>query len=478
MYCATSGAKLPKGAELNKEEGKDGLLLGFSEKQALLLILALAAALRFFGSNAELWFDEIVSVQYYFRPPLSEIIRNYSSANNHVMNSVLAHIFINLFGEKAWVVRLPSILFGIGGVWAFYFLTVRFWEKNVAMAGTLLFAVSFPNIYFTQNARGYSAFLFFAMVAGGALIRLTADDKPKRAGTLGALYAVSIGLGMYTQMLMGFVIIGHGLALIWTRKGRELAWLAGGIGLGLVLYAPMLSEIVGYFTGHSIVGASLFSKEFLRMIMPVLPLLILGPIVLAAPLIRFWRRSRLTAALIILPMVFNIFLPTLLGQAMYPRFLIYGLALGYIIFLEGVDMARGRFPRMAWSGVAVVLIVTMLPLFKFYSLPKQGFHQALKYIEANRESGDRVIGLTLGGKAARYYDSSLKLVENMQQLREELDSGNGRVWTLFTFIPYLRSGTPVLYEWVQQETVAKAVFPGVIRDGEVTVRLWTPAVAP
>ncbi|MFN2507470.1 MAG: glycosyltransferase family 39 protein, partial [Chthoniobacterales bacterium] len=69
------------------------------------------------------------------------------------MNSLLAHAASAIFGERPWTVRLPSVVFGIAGVWAFYFVARQIWQRGVALSGTFLFAVSYHHIYYTQMAR-------------------------------------------------------------------------------------------------------------------------------------------------------------------------------------------------------------------------------------------------------------------------------------------------------------------------------------
>ena len=86
----------------------------------------------------------IATVLNYVRPPLRTLLSTYGSANNHVFNSVLAQFSVGIFGsEQPWVVRLPSILFGIASVWAFHFVARQLWTGQVALIGTFMFAVSY-----------------------------------------------------------------------------------------------------------------------------------------------------------------------------------------------------------------------------------------------------------------------------------------------------------------------------------------------
>lgn len=446
-------------------------------KLAFLSILGIAALLRIIGANSEFWFDEIATVITYVRSPPLEIMQRYEAANNHVLNSLLAHAASGIWGEQPWVVRLPSIAFGIAGVWAFYFLTVQIWERQVALLGTLMFAVSYHHIYYTQNARGYSAFIFFALLSSGLLLRLLFADatKPLRKPEA-VLYAIAIGLGMYSLLLMLFVLLAHGSTLLFTRRWRLLGWLIGGGLLALMLYAPMAPGLIRYFSEQSSeTGHPLFSPAFFREIKPIALLLLAGAIVAPALLWRLARRNPLAAALLVLPLAFNVAVPAARGQGMHPRSLIYGLPVLYFVLMEGMDWARLRSRWIPWVGVGAVSVVSLVMLARYYPLPKQGFQQALGYIAAHRGPMDHRIGLSLGGKAARFYDPTFPYIEDSNQLELWLATADRPTWVLYTFENDLRHAWPKMHEWLMTATAHRATFPSVIGGGAVHVRLWLPS---
>src|SRR5579871_1201233 len=80
----------------------------------LTFLLVLGALLRIIRLGSDLWLDEIGTLDAYLRSPLRVIIRTYISSNQHLLYSILARISVDLFGESAWSIRLPAVLFGIG----------------------------------------------------------------------------------------------------------------------------------------------------------------------------------------------------------------------------------------------------------------------------------------------------------------------------------------------------------------------------
>ncbi len=446
----------------------------FSERQVMVAILTLATLLRLIGANSEFWFDEIVVVQNQVRLSAYEIVTQYDSAGHHVMNALLAHFSAAIWGEQPWAVRLPSILFGIAGVWAFYFLARQLWSRQIALLGTLMYAVSYHHVYYTQNARAYTALLFFALLASGLLLRLLQASTKRSARWYGVAYACAIGLGTYALVIMLFIIAGHGCVLLVARRWHALGWLLVGIVFALLLYTPMLFDLVVYYAQHLETGHALFSIGFIRELKPVIPLLLCGAVVAPVLLWRLAQRHPLAAALIVIPLVLNTVGPALRGQGLHPRSLIYGLPVAYFFLMEGLDWARLRFRWATWIAVGVVTVVSLGMLVRYYPLPKQGFQQALHYIAAHRSPNDEQMGLTLGGKAARFYDPSLVIIETPDQLRQWLENARDPTWVLFTFESELRNTTPELHDWLMTATTHQAIFPGVIGDGAVQVRLWLP----
>lgn len=442
-------------------------------------IMLLAAILRLIGANSEFWFDEIVTVQNYVRLPAQEIIRRYDAANNHVLNSLLSHVVTLALGEQPWAVRLPAILFGVATVWAFSFVAHRLWSHPIAVLGTLMFAVSYPHVYYTQNARGYSAFLFFALVSMGLLDRLVSADGARHSRWYGMCYAVAIALGAYSLPLMAFVALGHGCALLLARRWRALAWLLSGAAITLLIYAPMARDLLVYFSQRaSETGNPLFSAAFAQELEPILPMLVIAAIITPVLLARLGRRRPLAAMLLFLPLAFNIVIPAWRGQGAHPRSLLYALPVAYMLLMEAMYWIGPRVRWAPWATTSAVTLASLLLLSRYYPLPKQGFQQALVYIAAHRGPNDDQIGLTLGGKAARFYDPSFVLIEDAEQLRQWLVNADAPTWVIFTFEADLQRTAPSLHDWLLASTIPQARFAGVIGDGTVQVRLWLPHALP
>ncbi len=221
-------------------------------------------------------------------------------------------------------------------------------------------------------------------------------------------------------------------------------------------------------------GVPFFSRAFFAEIRPILPPLIAGIIVLPLAATRVWKRLPLAAAILVAPVFFNIVVPVVRGEGFHPRYLIYGLPLAYLLLTELLDWARQYSRWIPALAAAALTVVSLVALVRYYSVPKQGFRQALAYVADHRTSDDKTIGLSYGGKAERFYDPSVVLIENSDQLQEWLKGARSNTWVLYSFENEMRRSDPKLYDWVVSATTNEKRFPSAIGDGSVYVRLWIP----
>ena len=136
---------------------------------ALLIITIVAIFARSISLGADLWIDEITPIFDYGPMSMAQVIGSYLRSNNHLLNTLLMKAAIAVFGEHEWSVRLPAMLFGVATIPTLYWVGRLGLSRIASLGAALLLAVSYHHIFFSQNARGYTAYLFFALVSTGAL---------------------------------------------------------------------------------------------------------------------------------------------------------------------------------------------------------------------------------------------------------------------------------------------------------------------
>jgi uncharacterized membrane protein len=459
----------------------------------------LAAWLRIVGINKCLWWDEIYFLVVSVRHPLAEIVSVFPADTQHTLYSILARLSILVFGEHAWSLRFPALLFGVASIPVLYLLGSLVATRSEAWFSAAFLAVSYHHVWFSQNARGYSALAFWAILSTYFLLRgmRTGQQGPYIA------YSAAAALGIYTHLTMIFLVASHflvcaGNAAIDWRRGSEpgklklplLGFLMAG-GFSLVLYAPILSQVRNFFVSHpsAMRGVSTPRWAFWETLrglvlgMGTEGVLIGAALVVACGAWNYFKQDRFVFALFALPGVVTA-LGAVLGRGtMYPRFYFFLIGFAAIIFARGVAVISDwiathwlrRFsrtePRHALFVAlgAVVLVSSGLPLARNYRYPKQDFEGAMRFVDAERKDGEAVI--TAGAATypyRQYFQKPWEGVETVEKL-QEICNRSQSVWLVYTFPGYLEDAAPQLMEEIRRKFAVIRVFKGTLGGGDIFV---------
>ena len=167
---------------------------------------------------------------------------------------------MSALGETAWTVRLPAVIFGIASIPLLFLVGRAVATTREGLLAAAFLAVSYHHVWFSQNARGYTALLFWTLLCTLLFYR----GLERRRWPPFLAYAVAAALGAYTHLTFVFVVVSHAAAVLLLaaqsfRGGREaLSWLAMPIAaivlsgvLTLALYAPMFGQVVALLPSHA-----------------------------------------------------------------------------------------------------------------------------------------------------------------------------------------------------------------------------------
>jgi mannosyltransferase len=498
--------ELPGLAEPSPDDALDARRAGW----LLAAITLLAFVLRLLHVDSDLWLDEITPIIDYGRISTLEVIASYPRSNNHLLYTLLTRAAIALFGEHEWAVRLPAVLFGTATIPALYWVGRMALSRRAALGAALLLAVSYHHIFFSQSARGYSAYLLFAVLSTGLLVMGLRRDRLMDW----ALYVLCLFLGFAAQLIMTFVAVAHGLVglaaiAVVRRRGASplplLGRLAGVFAAaGLLvfqLYALIVPQALAVantkYTEPS-TGFQPFSLEFLQemirgvsagfgtgLLLGAIPFLVL----VGAGFVVILRRHWVLAAALVLPEVVTTLVLFAEGLTFSPRFFLLALPLAELCAVQGlwslaaaVTRRAADAPRLtarvATALVLAVCTVSALSLRSYYSVPKQDYRGAIHYLESERREGDVVVVHGIAEKGVRYYaarlgvpaDAGYTYLRSDAALAAVVASHPGaRVFLVSTFSRDFRLNHPELYgqlgsAWLQQRN-----FPGTVGDGAITI---------
>ena len=490
----------------------DGIPL--SDIYVLVAILFAATALRFYRLGDGLWFDEIVTYVKYVRVPLGEVLSTYDNQNQHLFYSLLGNLAIQLFGDSAWSLRLPAVLFGLGSIGAIYLLGREVANSREALISAALIAFSYHHVWFSQNARGYTGLLFFTILASWLFLRALRTGSSR----LWALYAVAVSLGAYTLIYMVFVVLGHiaiylatiyhdrkmkGTAEIWT--GLIFGFILSGI-LTFLLHALVLPQFLEAFANpevggpiwtHPLWGILEFAKgmqiNFSGSLVALCAIALFG-----AGLWNYALKKPAVVGLLLIPSITCVALKVLLGHHLWPRSLFFVMGFGALVVVRGImlfgELACGLMHRLrigiaglpwpkGWEGLVGVVFCTVLVLVSALSVPfaygpKQDFQGALAFVENHREPDDAVV--TVGLATFPYknlYKTDWKDIETLNAL-DDIRTRSKRTWLVYTIPIQLQDSFPEINASVRNDFREVKQFGGTLNGGTVFVCEGDPVTHP
>ena len=467
-----------------------------------ILLLAVAAALRFYKIDGQLWLDEVSALRGY-RKPFLETLTTFPPFFPNPLYELMAHASLLLFGESALAIRLPAAVFGVASVIVLYRLALRCLTRGEALFASALFAVSYHHIFFSQDARGYTTFLFFALLATDRLLELLGKMKWRTAiayalFTALATYAHPFGLFVLAgQMIVALVVVGSRRSQVGDG-GPTLRQILGTTILGglmiLTLFAPLVSDAVSYaFTEARTAG---HGPRLLEIVPELLNGLLAGfggwPGLTVATgvgvigTVDFVRREPVTLALFSVPLVVTGAAVLTLGAGVHPRYFLLALPLGYLLGARGAMLAvrwlvedvflasRATSLNMRFGFGLLAVTAACAPLPRYFAMPKQDYVGALRVVRELAEPDDRIVAAAHAGFAYQnYYDPDLSVVDDAEGLELEESSGR-RIWVVTTLERQMAASVPDLLNLIHGEYEQVRYLPGSLGDGAMRIYVRSP----
>lgn len=478
-------------------------------------VALLGLLLRLPGLGASFWIDEVDTLLHCARQPLATLATTYASENHHPLYSLLARLSILAFGEGEAALRLPALCFGVASVVAVARLGRQLLDPASGVLAALLLAVSPHHVAFSQNARGYTGMLLFALLATTEFLELM--WRPRRGALL--RYALFAALAAWTHLTAAFAFGGHLLAWLWLRArperaaprplvdcdplpvpragGAALAAFCAGALLAALLYAPMAGDLVEAFQARAagagarvakvaswtdprwLVGQALAS---LGSTLAARAALVAAAALGLVGLVSLWRNGRRLAVAIHLvapPLALAVLLA--LGRHLYPRFFFFEAGFLAVCVVRGARISGGwlscnlpgcRDARTWKWGVAVTLVVaacSALALEPVYARPKMDFVGARDWVEARAGPHDAKVAvgpakLALPG----YYAPGWRVADTAAELAA-IRASAPATWLVYVLPEQLAAARPDVKEAIAAWFEPVAQLPGSMNDGTVHI---------
>jgi len=384
-----------------------------------IFLLAVSLALRLYRLNMSFWMDELITVTEFVSKPWLKIITEVPYPNNHILYTLLAKLSMTVFGEHEWSARLPAMIMGaITPPAAYLIFRKRFSEFAAAGAGLFL-ALNFWSVWFSQDARGYSAYILFGLTSTYFYL----EYLEKGGRRLAIYYALTATVCVWFYLYGFFIIAAQGLwafAVIARKKKdwKRLLPIVVALVLGISLYLPGLGQIWHYSISQTRMakmhGLSLiFLKDFLGLCSGLddINLITLASIIALIGLLTAFKKW---------PGFFVIYLSASFGIVVfsgleklfiYSRFLSFFMPVFPIAFITLLiallPKSLNRFESIT-SRISIILICLVIALIlianlaRYYNKGKEGFRESAQYLAQNY-SPDKVICYGIICKELGYY---------------------------------------------------------------------------
>ncbi len=467
----------------------------------LAAILILATVVRLIGIDAPLWFDEIATISTHISLSWSDMIRDYSM-NHHYFFSLQAKLSAAIFGDEIWAYRLPAMAFGVATVAAIWWLAKDIAGSAVAHSSALLTALSYHQVWFSQNARGYTELAFWSTL--GLIFFLRGMKTP--TWRVWIAFGLSLAAAVFTHLTGAFFFAA--LGLVWiiavlmpgTHKrtashvGLPLFGALLGVGLLVVLYLPILPsvlETVGSVSGTSAVDpmqeyqnplwtvlegvrTGLGSSGVLTSIVAILVL-----IIMTFGAVRTHRTAPLFGPAVLAHIALTVGALLFLGMRIWPRFFFVDIGFFLVLIVIGsrvvASVVAQAFNKPKGEGalftIAVVLMVlaSLGLLQRNYVAPKQDLAAAFVLAEATRLRDEPVYSLGPSGPIYQdFFDADWRNIRTPEEYEQAM-AQPGPLILVVAFPTRMFRTIPKMKKDIGETLKLVHRFPGTLGDGDVLV---------
>lgn len=325
----------------------------------------------------------------------------------------LLHVLTEVFGNRAAVLRLPSVIATAATAGFACALARRLFDRQVALATGVLTAVSLPLVFWGQSARGYApmvACVTGSFLAFTVLVDRAADGAPRRLPWFG--YLVCTTLAVYSSFVAVLAIPAQLVSLAIRRRAWApvaAALVAGAVccvplvvlaarrGSGQLFWVPRPNLTATVQVLESLTSAALqpsfrlTSTSIVLLCVTLLVALAAIPVSRPSPSRRHDSPEEWSVALVgawlAVPLVLAV-LESFVGQSIFlPRNLL--MCLPAVAMIVARVLLDPRVPgAVGWSAIAAVVALRALQLAPSYGVSPEDWRVATAYVTGRSQPQD------------------------------------------------------------------------------------------
>lgn len=399
------------------------------------LIIAIGFILRLdqYLFNRSLWLDEALFVVNVVDRTFLELFEAPLEYTGYIMPPgvlVMAKLFVTLFGNNEFVLRLFPFLCGTISLLLFYKMAKLYVSASAVPLALFFFAISDTLIFYSSEFKQYSSDVMIVII----LFLLVAHLRANVLTFAKLLFLTIVGMiAVWFSHSSVFILatIGIYLALpfLLNKQWSKLIKLATVYGIWLFNFAilyfffinidiPLNKWLHEFWIIANAFMPSPFSSEGLYWLYRTFFMALkypggLGNVYLAGYLviigcIVLFANKKETLFLLIFPALIALFASSLQQYAFSGRLLLFLMPILYLIIAEGIMQIQVKlltYPKIAIvTGVAQVILVAHLIDYPIYHRHVvQEIKPILEHVQKNRQNQDLFYIYYWAEPAFRYY---------------------------------------------------------------------------
>lgn len=381
--------------------GNQNTTYSTSEKRAIGLVLIGALLLRLYQLNMEsFWLDEAI-IWHRIKDGPMKFLFDWDADTQGPTYAMFIWLWSRLFGVGEVAMRIPSVIFGVLSIHALYLLGRRVFGHPAALIAALFAAVNPFLMYYSQEARPYTLWLWSSLLAVWFLLRLIERDS--RVNLIGTLAATIFSL--YTHPYGPFLLALQALIIAVLVPFKEWKRFFGPALIIGVAYLPeayiFLKSFVGKVHNKWSVAAWIhrpgllepwtYMKHYFAWYIAALA----SSLLLSIGLVYFRTRVRehRTGFVVCTALLIGMFgLPWLVSQLTPILWMRYTItALAAILLLMGWIVAQTKKPLQILA-IGLFLVLNAVPLYHYYTkFDKDPWRQAVAWLIPQIASADHIL---------------------------------------------------------------------------------------
>lgn len=265
-------------------------ILSLTDKMILLVIILVAALLRFWNFNSiPFMHDEFSALSRTGYDNFIDLIREGVMEDSHPAGvQLFLYFLVGIFGWNAFWLKLPFALMGVASVYLVFKIGQQWFNTNVGLISAAFVTVSELFVFYSQLIRPYSPGLFFVLLFVYFWNRILFDEtKPSIGVCIG--FALSAWLAaechMFSVAETGLIWLTGLFFLKKDNKEQKRSYWWSGI-VALILYIPTIPIFYHQFFVNGGIGGWLptpkpsFIVDFLGYTLNYAQLFIFGCIII------------------------------------------------------------------------------------------------------------------------------------------------------------------------------------------------------